>query len=110
MKLIIGEEYDYFDDGKISVSRRRTVKILDIVLFENIDKDILHQWETEVEDCPWLYNRETDFFIKAYFVDTPSEIIYFVRTTDLGWFSLGFWAGRLFEKSFWKNKLKEMKE
>lgn len=103
---VVGREYDYFDDGKISETRRRNIIITDIISFECIDDIIKKQWIDEVVYCDWLYAETTDYFVIGEFLpyDAEDEPCIFVRTKDGGWFSLGFWAGRLFEKSSWYDR------
>jgi len=88
----VNETYHYFDDGKITLSRRDDVIIKDVIPFKDIDEETLTEWENE--NCPWLYNPETDFFIKGHLIESKEDVT-FVRTLDKGWFSLGWWAGRL---------------
>lgn len=90
----INKTYYYFDDGKIRESRRDNVKINEVITFNEIDDGTLTSWEKEVIQCDWLYNKETDYFIKGR-LENWKEPVIFVRTIDNGWFSLGFWAGRL---------------
>jgi hypothetical protein len=87
--------YNYFDDGKIRPSRRSEVVIKEIIPFNEIDSETLAMWEKEVEICDWLYEKTTDYFIKAQEVDSTNDEMVFVRTKNNGWFSLGFCAGRL---------------
>ena len=90
-----GKEYYAFDDGKIRPSRLERVKILEVIPFKECqDNALISNWTVEVTDCYWLYALETDYFIKAE-GDDDSHLYYFVRTTDGGWFSLGYWASRL---------------
>ena len=93
----IDETYDYFDDGKITLGRKLSVKIVDIIPFDKMfDIEFLSYWKQEVEECDWLYNPITDYFIKGELdLDTKIEEIYFVRTLENQWFSLGWWAGWL---------------
>jgi len=93
----INKVYNYFDDGKIRESRRMSVTITDIVLFNLMDEEILSLWKEEVKDCCWLYAEETDFFIigDLKISDNRIEKIVFVRTKNNGWFSLGYWGGEL---------------
>ena len=93
----INNTYAYFDDGKIKVSRKHDVTIVDIIPFDEIYHDILELWKEEVCLSSHLYSKETDFFLKGILDidDNKTEEIYFVRTLDNGWFSLGFWGGRL---------------
>ena len=97
MEIEIGKTYDYFDDGKIRESRRMSVKITEIIPFDEIDSATLSKWEEETEYCNWLYAKNTDYFImgELKISDSKIEKIVFVRTLNDGWFSLGWWAGRL---------------
>lgn len=94
MKLpIVNKEYNCFDDGKISNSRLYKVVIKEVIPFDKIDEDTLQQWQEEVKQCYWLYEKQTDYFIKAW---NGVDVETFVRTKDKGWFSMGFLcAGRL---------------
>jgi len=83
----INTEYNAFDDGKVSISRRYKVIVKEIRPFEKIDKENLACWEKEVEQCYWLYNKINDFFIKTTDEEGVDEV--FVRTVDNGWFSIG---------------------
>jgi hypothetical protein len=93
---ILGNTYNYFDDGKIRESRKLPVLITEIIHFNEIDEKTLSYWKEEVYEIDWLYAKETDYFIKGFLNlgDRIEEII-FVRTIDNGWFSLGWWAGQL---------------
>lgn len=97
MDIQIGKIYNYFDDGKIRESRRMSVKITAIIPFDEIDSETLSLWKEDVEQCDWLYHEETDFFVKGDVKINKGleKPIVFVRTLDGGWFSLGFWGGRL---------------
>lgn len=108
-EIKVGVDYDYFDDGKIKPSRKYNVTITKILKKNEIDEDTLKLWEEESTKCDWLYAKETDYFIKGeLWIDlTRNEEITFVRTLDGGWFSLGFWGGRLKEKEFWPKYIEE---
>lgn len=92
----INKKYNYFDDGKIKEDRRLEVVIKDIIPFSKIDNSILELWKEEIEECDWLYAKETDYFIKGD-LEVYNEIknIIFVRTVYDEWFSIGFWGGIL---------------
>jgi hypothetical protein len=96
---VLGQTYNYFDDGKIKKIRRMEVVITEIIPFNKIDEETLNDWKQEVEECHWLYAKETDFFVKADLKVSNDKIekIIFVRTinNNNGWFSLGWWGGRL---------------
>lgn len=94
---VLGQTYFYFDDGKITESRKDEVLITEIISFEKIDKETKQMWEDEVVECSsWgLYDKITDFFVKGKLKDGNHELT-FVRSKG-GWFSFGnyMWDGRL---------------
>jgi hypothetical protein len=86
----INKTYNCFDDGKIRESRKYEVTVIKVIPFGEIDKEILQQWETQIMECYWLYEKETDYFIITSVVDEEdNEDEIFVRTKDNGWFSIG---------------------
>ena len=96
----IGQVYDYFDDGKISESRRRRVTVTDIIPLDKIDKNTFKLWIEEVKEFYWIYNQTTDYFIfgtiKGDNADDVDDIdVVFVRNLKNDWFSLGHFAGCL---------------
>ena len=91
----VGKEYHIFDDGKIRPNRHYVIKILEVIPFsEFTDSDMLEVWREEIKECYWLYAQETDYFVKTDY-DGDGMVAYFVRTTDGGWFSLGWFGARL---------------
>ena len=48
---VLGQTYNYFDDGKIRPSRRMEVVITEIIPFNEIDAETLESWKEEVEEC-----------------------------------------------------------
>ena len=86
--------YSAFDDGKIRPNRHYFVKVQKLIPFEEADASVIEWWKQEVEECYWLYNPETDYFVKTIQED-ENHIDFFVRTTDGGWFSLGWGGARL---------------
>lgn len=90
----VEDKHHYFDDGKISRARHGECIILEVIPFSKISEVILDLWKKEVGECHRLYNSTTDYFIKASCEDDPNDM-YFVRTLDGGWFSMGYWASRL---------------
>lgn len=105
----INNKYTYFDDGKINDSRKDIVEIKEIVSFDDIDIGTLELWKQEVIDCYWLYNEITDFFVKGYLEEFKQEVT-FVRCKENGWFSLGWWGGRLDIDGTLNKGLEEYKE
>lgn len=115
---VIGEQYHFFDDGKVRESRHYMATVLDIMTPEQV-KDIyvnrlgLDIWESlykvwreEIDKhrqgntfkvltsgsmevgTPWLYAEETDYFIKCFIPDYDKNDVWFVRTINGEWFSL----------------------
>jgi len=91
---VINKTYNYFDDGKISESRREHVLITRLIKFEDATKKLVKEWKKEVKQCHWLYKTETDFFVEGFLKDAEQKVT-FVRCKNEGWFSLGWYAGRL---------------
>ena len=100
---IIGQIYNYFDDGKIRESRKIPVIITEIIPFNEIDEETLIWWKEEIEEIDWVYAKETNYFIKGELLDddlknSNQHKVIFVRTLshlDYDWFSMGWWAGIL---------------
>ncbi len=88
----LDKEYHTFDDGKVKPSRHSIATITKIIPFADADSELLDTWKHNVEECYWLYAPETDYFVRATYDDTTEH---FVRTTDGGWFSLGWFGARL---------------
>lgn len=93
----VGKEYHIFDDGKIRPSRHYIAKIVKLIYPEDAYEitALYKAWQEQVEECYWLFAKETDYFVVAE-SDYDKDLIYFVRTTDGGWFSIdypGCWMG-----------------
>lgn len=82
-----GALYVAYDDGKRSPSREYSVRVLDVVPYRSLPKEIKKLWKNEVAHCYWLYSPCSDYFIKAKVVRTDEEQ-YFARTFGDGWFAL----------------------
>lgn len=100
----VGKEYHTFDDGKIKPSRHSIATITEVIPFVEADTELLDLWKQEVDECYWLYAKETDYFVKVEYDDETS---YFVRTEDGGWFSLGWFGARLDIDGSLYTKMKE---
>lgn len=113
---IVGANLKFFDDGKIRESRMydATVSFLwtkeqakdNILYFPN--KGILNLynfWQKEINDHinienfqvlpakigePWLYARDTDFFVFCEIPGYSDLSVIFVRDVENRWFSLGY--------------------
>ena len=87
----VGKEYHIFDDGKVKPSRHYIAKITELISFDDIQEqpDLYAEWQSEVKNCYWLYAKATDYFVKAE-SNFDENALYFVRTTDGGWFSIDY--------------------
>lgn len=115
---VIGKQYHFFDDGKITHSRHYMATVVDIISPEqakdikmnyqnmNILVSLYTIWREEIDDHrqgehfkvltsrpmnvgdPWLYAEETDYFVKCSIPEYDENDIWFVRTINGGWFSL----------------------
>ena len=129
----IGENYHFFDDGKITPTRHYIAKCLEIIPFEKfkdtqIDGVVVYDdyfdddkfetqslyeiWKREQEDCDFIYAEETDFAIKCSCPIYDKNDLYFVRTKNGGWFSMNIqssWqSGRLdVDENAWNQLLKD---
>ena len=91
----VGEKFHFFDDGKSSPSRHYIVTITDVKQFDDLSETLQNEIKEEQKQCYWLYAKETDCVLKGVLNDSDIEPLYFIRTTDGEWFSIGFWAGEL---------------
>jgi len=94
---VLGQKYNYFIGNKVNKSRRAELVITNIIPFDKINDEALDYWRQEVESRDWLYAKETDYFVIAELTHGDIGEMCFVRTVDdaYGWFSLGFWSGKL---------------
>jgi hypothetical protein len=92
----VGKEYHIFDDGKISINRHYTAKVLEVIPFAGCeDLELITAWSENIGEVPWLYAENTDYFVKAV-SSFDVDNLYFVRTVDGGWFSIDYphaWMG-----------------
>lgn len=90
------ETYKNFDDGKVKPSRMYDVTLTEIIPFKEASSSLISLWKEEAGHCDWLYTKTTDYFLlgKLHLIDETEDVIY-VRALNNGWFSLGYWAGRL---------------
>lgn len=92
----LNKEYHIFDDGKIRPSRHYLAKIVEIIPFNECkDESLIEAWKENSKKSWWLFETETDYFIKATSLYDENPL-YFVRTQDGGWFSIDYpdiWMG-----------------
>ena len=113
----IGKSYEFYDDGKITPSRRSTATVLEVlspeeaksVMFpiyvceesdmipitvivegeEPVGEISLYTvWLQNVMEHDWVFASETDYFIKCSIPKYDEYPIWFVRTIEGNWFSL----------------------
>ena len=95
----VGNIYNYYDDGKINLSRRYFCKLLEIIPFDKVDSELLQEWNRNLKYYPELYNTTTNYFLKCeldlnYY--NEKEIIYFARNLNNGFTSTDdVWSGDL---------------
>lgn len=131
----IRKYYHFWDDGKISMSRHYICKVEEIITPEEAKNIIVtipdwdfdnnksffynislyEQWLNEVRNCDWLFNKETDYFVKVSCPRYDDNDLWFVRTTNGGWFSMDIqssWqGGRLdIDETIYNDIIDEIKE
>lgn len=97
----VGEYYHFWDDGKVAASRHFICKCEEIIPFEKVKKVNINDsislydiWKDEVEECDWLYDKETDYIVVCSCPKYDEDKLYFSRTVNGGWFSFNvtnFW-------------------
>lgn len=94
----VGKEYHIFDDGKISPSRHYIIEVVEVIpamQSAGLYPELYDAWKENVKEAYWLFAEDTDFFVKAT-SNYDVNPLYFVRTTDGGWFSIDYpnvWMG-----------------
>ena len=129
----VGKFYHFWDDGKCSSSRHYICKCEKIITpkeAKNIivsvpEWDFNHNenkfnlislydhWKTELYNHKWLYDKNTDYFVECSCPKYDENNLWFIRTTDGGWFSMNIqssWqGGRLdIDESIYKNIIEEL--
>lgn len=84
------KEYDCYDDGKISESRRYRVLITNIIPFKEANSELVKAWQIAIDNYDWLFAKETDYFIFAISYEWwYPQVEIFARTKNGDWFGLG---------------------
>lgn len=95
----VGKEYHFWDDGKSSVSRHYIARVERIITPEQAKEIVIvtesgdfftlyDNWVDVKEQCDFLYDQETDFFVECSCPKYDEHNLWFVRTVDGGWFSI----------------------
>ena len=91
-----GECFHFFDDGKNSPSRHFIVEITKVISWDQLQShDLIKEITEEQKQCTWLYAPITDYTLQGQLLGTDIEPLWFIRTREGSWFSIGFWAGEL---------------
>lgn len=84
----VGKTYNFYDDGK--ESRCYTARVCDIIPSKRAWMDLRNTWKWQKQECNWLYAKHTDYFVLCSIPNYTEKTVYFVRTVDGGWFSIGY--------------------
>ena len=97
----IGKEYNYYDDGKIRQSRHSIVKIIDIIPYNEANREIINFFERMKKEYHWVWDKETDYFIIGYNKsDIAGFTMIFAKMNGISWYGFDTaeyqnWTGRL---------------
>ena len=90
----VGRTYAFFDDGKTGFSRRYKATVLDIIpsnVVEELFPELYYSWQREIRCTPDLYANSTDYFVECSMPKYEDDhLVYFVRDTSDGWFSIDY--------------------
>ena len=113
---IVGTNLKFFDDGKIRDSRMYDAKVTYVIYKDSAknyklkfpdktSKNLYDFWQEEINNYintenfqvlpykigePWLYARDTDFFVFCDIPEYSDLSVIFVRDVENRWFSLGY--------------------
>lgn len=93
---VVGEKYRFFDDGKTGYSRRFIAECVKIIPYSEASAELIDAWQNNVEDCPWLFHKHTDYFVVCSIPSYDKNPVYCVRQRNGGWFSIDYpnwWMG-----------------
>lgn len=116
-KPIVGSEYYFYDDGKLSPSRRYVATVTRIVTkeeskqimfptwcneqtdwnpctvtFDNEEPSgeisLFDKWIHERDEIDWVFAKDTDYFVECSIPKYDENKIWFAKTIHNGWFSI----------------------
>ena len=113
---IVGANLKFFDDGEISKWRIYNAKVTHIIYKDSAknyklefpdktSKNLYDFWQEEINNHinrknfkvlpykigePWLYSRDTDFFVFCDIPEYSDLSVIFVRDVENRWFSLSY--------------------
>ena len=92
----LGEKFHFFDAGRTNASRHFAVEITRVIPWRSIAaRDIRKLITQEQEKRPELFVEMPDYICQGKILGLPLEPLWFTRTLDGGWYSVGFWSGLL---------------
>ena len=92
----LGEKFHFFDAGRKNASRHFVVEIIKVIPWRCIAARNLRKSITqEQEKRPELFAETPDYICQGKILGLPLEPMWFTRTIDGGWYSVGFWSGLL---------------
>lgn len=105
----VGQTYKFFDKGRMRISGIYDATVTQIMTIEESKKHILEFpdesttnlydfWKKEINHKvipyrvgePWLYARNTDYFVFCNISEYSDLPVIFVRDVENRWFSLGY--------------------
>lgn len=92
----LGEKFHFFDAGRKNANRHFVVEITKVIQWrciaaKNLRKPIIQ----EREKYPELFAENPDYICQGKILGLPLDPVWFTRTIDGGWYSIGFWSGVL---------------
>lgn len=105
----IGKEYHYYDDGKVKESCHALVKILNIIKYEDADRNIIEFYERIKKEFDWIFDETTDYFLIGYNAQQCSGFTMIFARSDGGWYGFetsgeDYWTGMLITDPTFKPK------
>jgi hypothetical protein len=92
----LGEKFHFFDAGRKNANRHFIVEIIKVIPWRCIAaRNFRKSITQEQEKHPELFAESPDYICQGKILGLPLEPIWFTRTADGGWYSVGFWSGIL---------------
>jgi hypothetical protein len=92
----LGEKFHFFDASRKTASRHFIVEIIKVIPWRYVAaKNLRQQIAQERKKRPELFAEKSEFLCQGKLLGVPLEPVWFTRTVDGGWYSIGFWSGLL---------------
>lgn len=111
----VGKEYHFWDDGKCGPDRHYICRVERIISMKHVNniiidnaiinwddktdkaifgrKPLLDIWVEQKKLHDWILAKNTDYFIEVSCPTYDENNLWFVRSTDGGWFSMDIQSG-----------------